>query len=142
MQPHVESFKDCFDLCEPFDLFGKKVHPFGPRYVKGASLGATLWALSEHLRGAAKHPGGVVECQNAIGPFCSVETKQGNRYFSVSCADWVLSRLAESRGLVPCQTAMSFEVIDHGNGWSLVLAKQGGYTPFWLAYIKTETIPG
>jgi hypothetical protein len=144
-QPYVEKFSDVFDDWKPYDLFAKdRQHPFDPRYVVGQNIAGNLYRdTSDIFAGHPSRRGKHANESMRVGPFCSVYRKdQDNEYLSVRAADWVLSRIVERTIIIGGDT-MSFEVIDHGNGWSLVTAHHGQICgSVWLAYIRTDTIPG
>jgi len=142
-QPYVDTFAEVFEDWQPYDLMAKTMpeHPFAPRCVVGQNIAGNLYNNFKNImRGGARQRYG--DERMLVGPFCSVSPLDSpNRYFSVSCADWVLSRIKESTIIIGGDT-MSFHVIDHGNGWSLVVAQHGQILgSVWLAYIKTDSIP-
>ena len=73
-----------------------------------------------------------------VGPYCQALGVNGPSW--VSCADWVLSRLAETL-VVPDESGLFFELVPRGD-WTLVVAKYNQIIGSrWLAMIKTDSIP-
>lgn len=145
-QPNVTTFKECFEDWKPYELMKhpSPPHAFAPRYVTGQNIAGNLFKDGREILVEGKRPTQKHRDENMpVGPFCSFSAREfeNNRYFDVRCADWVLSRIKE-RTIVIGDDRMSFEVIDHGNGWSLVVAKHSVICgSVWLAYIKTESVP-
>jgi hypothetical protein len=76
-----------------------------------------------------------------ITPFCALHDK-ARAYHSLSVipADWIYSRIRE--GMLDIEDRVFFEVVDHKNGWALVLAQYDGIVgSLWLAYITSASIP-
>ena len=74
-----------------------------------------------------------------VGPYCV--WRDHYRSFAVRCADWVLSRIRERTILVD-NDRMHFELVDHDNGYTLVVASHGQIIgSLYLAYIRTDSIP-
>jgi len=118
-QPHVETFREVFEDSKPYE-HGKPA--FAPRILRG----------SDCLTGK--------ETETPIGPYCMWRDHYENS-FSVSCADWVLSRLKE-RTISLENNSMFFEIISHDNGWSLVTCSHNLILgSVWIAYIRTNSIP-
>lgn len=140
-QPHVTDFREVFDQWKPYTLEGTpmKPHAFKPRYLTGQNVASNLYkGCSEIFRGQ-KQTEKFPDESMAVGPFCS--DRDCGKYFSVSCADWVLSRIRE-RTIIIGSDRMSFELVNHDNGWTLVTANHSCISgSVWLAYIKTSTIP-
>jgi hypothetical protein len=140
-QPYAQTFADVFEDWKPRDVMkSNEPHPFPPRHITGQNIAGNLYNdVKSIIRGEkrSKHN----DESMAVGPFCSVSSEKGYRFFSVSCADWVLSRIRERTIIIGGDT-MSFEVIDHRNGWSLVTAHHGQILgSVWLAYIRTDSVP-
>lgn len=138
-QPHVTTFQECFPAWAKYDVNAPdRKHQFEPRRITGQALASNLYddakAIMEGGRAKRKHR----DESMTLGPFLSI---RDGKSLSVSCADWVLSRVRERTIIVPGDT-MSFEIVNHDNGWSLVTAQHSQILgSVWLAYIKTETIP-
>lgn len=138
-QPHVETFAECFNSWEPWRLFDRNYKPgIVPRCITGQNVAGNLFKNVENIfRGRArteKHPDETM----LVGPFCS---RRDGGSMAVSCADWVLSRIRE-RTIIIGNDRMSFEIVDHDNGYSLVIANHSQILgSVWLAYIRTDSIP-
>lgn len=138
-QPHVETFAECFPDWEPWRLFDKAYKPrFGPRYVEGQNIAGNLYKGVKAIFKGEKHNRKHPDERMAVGPFCS---RRDGASMAVRCADWVLSRIKEGT-IVIGDDRMSFEIVDHDNGYSLVIAQHGQICgSVWLAYIRTDSIP-
>lgn len=113
-QPHAEKFSDVFTDYAPFIQDGRS--PFTP-------------PILEHDKSRMR-----------IGPYLHFREHKRPSLF-VAVAGWVLSRLRE-RTVIIDNDSIDFEIIDHRNGWSLVVAGHSliiGST--YLAYIRTDSLP-
>lgn len=139
-QPHVERFDEVFDSWQARDVMKPGApSPFQARQITGQAIATNLWndvkATMRGDRRSRKH----ADYTMLVGPFCACSDL--DRYFNVSCADWVLSRIRERTIIIPHER-MSFEVTPHDNGWALVTAQHSTICgSVWLAYIKTDSIP-
>ena len=138
-QPHVTTFNEVFDSAALYDSKNGG-HNFAPRYITAQNVAGNLYkdvsALFRNKTPAVSHPDETM----AVGPYCMYRDHY-NKSMSVSCADWVLSRICE-RTIIIGDDRMSFELIDHDNGWTLVTANHSCILgSVWLAYIKTDSIP-
>lgn len=119
MQPHVESFKDFFPRHSDYKDDG------GPN-------GKTI-RVGDGLTGK--------EFDWRIGPYCIL--RRNGRCYSlhVDLADCVLSRVRES--MLPIENdTIYFEVVEHNNGWALVVANYNVIIgSHYLGYVRTDTVP-
>lgn len=78
----------------------------------------------------------------AVGPHVSFRGRGTYFYGKAKVADWVIPALERSTIHCGNRDSISFKIIDHGKGWSLVVADHniilGGA---WLAYIRTDSCP-
>ena len=137
-QPNVTTFAEVFEDFAPYDVMdSKQKHQFEPRRITGQAIGTNLFDDVKAIMNGRKcksHPDHSMQ----VGPYCS---RRDGDSFSVRCADWVLSRIRERTIIVP-NDRMSFELVDHDNGWTLVIVNHGQILGgVWLAYIKTDSIP-
>ena len=137
-QPHVTRFSEVFEDSAPYNVMtGKSKHPFAPRTLTGRAIATELYDDCKAIMTGRDKPRHTDKTMQ-VGPYCQ---RRDGGSFSVRCADWVLSRIAERTIIVPGDR-MSFEIVDHENGWSLVVANHGSILgSVWLAYIKTDSIP-
>lgn len=132
-QPHVETFSEVFEAWKPYAKGA-----FEPRYISGQAIADNLWrdvkATMNGNHGKRKH----ADQSMPVGPYCY---RRDGDSLSVRCADWVLSRIRE-RTIIIGGDPMSFDLVDHDNGWTLVTAHHSSIVgSVWLAYIRTSTIP-
>lgn len=114
-QPHAEHFFDVFPAWEPWQFNAKQ----------GISAQWLTDSDGERM---------------AVGPYCSWRDHYDDPK-AVRCADWVLSRLRERTLIIP-NDQMSFDMVSHDNGWTLVTAHHSSIlSSVWLAYIRTDSIP-
>jgi len=138
-QPHVSRFAEVFTDFTLYDSKNQK-HNFAPRYISGQNIAGNLYkdckAIFQNGKRQDKHQ----DERMAVGPYCTWRDKYGQS-LSVSCADWVLSRILE-RTIIIGEDHMSFEIVEHDNGWTLITAHHSCIIgSVWLAYIKTESLP-
>lgn len=75
----------------------------------------------------------------AVSSYCVI--REPHQSLNVTLADWILSRIRESMLLIP-NDRLFFEIVNHDNGWSLVVVSHGVIIGSrWLAYIKTDSLP-
>lgn len=137
--PNVRTFGECFDSFEEWRLFDKKYKPtIEPVWITGRAIATELYddvkAIFRGERRNRHHP----ERSMSVGPFCS---RRDGGSMAVKCSPWVIDAIKAKTIIVP-HDRMSFEIVDHDNGWSLVIAQHSQICGnVWLAYIRTETIP-
>ncbi len=143
-QPHVTTFTECFTDYELWPLFGKQFKPrISGQMLTGQNIAGNLYDnVKQIMRGQetkSKHQDETMR----VGPYCQWSDSKSTRHESlaVRCADWVMSRIRE-RTIIIGGDSMSFDLIDHDNGWTLVTAHHSSIlSSVWLAYIKTDSIP-
>ena len=121
MQPHVSTFSEAFSAWAP--------------YVSADPRFPLIWMNGEKAKGRKAE-------RMAVSAYCLRRSDGGHLdSLNVRPADWVLSRIREGMILVP-NDRLHFEIVDHGNGWSLLVVNHGQILGSrWLAYIKTNSIP-
>lgn len=141
-QPHVATFAECFPewALWVFEPNTRSAQKFQGVQISGQAIAENLFrdakAIMNGRKAARKHQDYSME----VGPFLSFRDYE-RPALSVRVAEWVLSRIAERTIIIPHDT-MSFEIVEHENGWALVVARHSAILgDVWLAYIRADSIP-
>lgn len=138
-QPQVETFDECFDDFEEWKLFDKSYKPrFSPYFITGQNIAGNLFKnVKATMQGEFRNRKHADETMQ-VGPFCSM--RDGGS-MAVHCNEWVMDCI-KRHTIIIGGDRMSFEIVNHDNGHSLVIAQHGSIIgSVWLAYIRTDSIP-
>lgn len=116
--------------------------------VEARSALWTEWSVDRTLCWQPRYIGGTTwdgelagDLHMTVGPLCVMCRSGRAQAINVQPTDAVMRAIKD--GTITIRgDRMSYRVIDHDNGWSLVLAQHGQIIgSVWLAYIRTETVP-